>query len=227
MAEIIRAQQISRVFQAGGQKVQALSGVSFAAEEGSLTVLRGRSGSGKTTLLNILGTLDLPTTGEVFLSGEPITGLPEHRRAELRRTRMGFVFQSVALISAMTAYENVELSLKISEKRIPNRRSRIAECLRLVGLEKRMDHFPWQLSGGEQQRVGIARAIVHQPDILFADEPTAELDTARSIEVMGLFQQLCRESGITVIMTTHNTEVMEAADHVITLYDGKIEQTGG
>ena len=165
----------------------ALKDVSVKIPEKSLTILRGKSGSGKTTLLNIIGALDAPTSGEVFFGGRNITGLSDKEREKLRRQKIGFVFQSVSLIPMMTVYENVEFALRLSNYK-GDRKKRVEECLHLVGLGKRAQHMPQELSGGEQQRVAIARAIAHAPQVLFADEPTAELDTATSLAVIKLFK---------------------------------------
>jgi len=202
--------------------VHVLKNVSIAIPTGKLTILRGRSGSGKTTLLNILGALDEPTAGEVTFLGNKITQISQSKKDSIRRKEMGFVFQSVALISLMTAYENVEFSLRVASFDPKKRKARAEECLNLVGLGKRMKHRPHELSGGEQQRVAIARAIAHRPKILFADEPTGELDTKMAIQVMALFRKLVEQEGITILMTTHDPSMMELADHVFTMEDGEI-----
>ena len=205
---------------AGGETFWALKGLDFEIEKGKLTVLKGRSGSGKTTLMNILSALDLPTEGKVYLEGEDITALSEKQRTLLRRRKIGYIFQSVALVPMMTAYENVEFALRLTDYR-GNRKARVEECLRLVGLGNRQNHMPQELSGGEQQRVAIARAIVHKPEILFADEPTAELDTNTGRQVMKIFKDLCASEGVTIVMTTHDPGLMELADHSFQLEDGE------
>ena len=205
---------------AGGETFWALKGLDFEIEKGKLTVLKGRSGSGKTTLMNILSALDLPTEGKVYLEGEDITALSEKQRTLLRRRKIGYVFQSVALVPMMTAYENVEFALRLTDYR-GNRKARVEECLRLVGLGNRQNHMPQELSGGEQQRVAIARAIVHKPEILFADEPTAELDTNTGRQVMKIFKDLCASEGVTIVMTTYDPGLMELADHSFQLEDGE------
>ena len=184
-------------------------------------VLAAPPGSGKTTLINIMGALDKPTEGSVFFDGKELTALSEHEREQIRRTKMGFVFQSVSLIPMLNAYENVEFALRLAGI-TENREERVKECLRMVGLEKRMNHMPQELSGGEQQRVAIARAIVHKPQILFADEPTAELDSHTSKIVAGLFRQLVEKEGITVLMTTHDSSLMNVGSHLIELADGEV-----
>ena len=174
MGELLTANNITRDFVIGdGSVVKALKGVNIQVAEGKLTILKGRSGSGKTTLINILGALDRPTTGEVIFDGQDITQLSDRKRDELRRYQMAFVFQSVALMSSMTAYENVDFGLRLAGFPLDKRQERVTKCLEEVGLAKRMHHRPGELSGGEQQRVAIARALAHEPKIIFADEPTA------------------------------------------------------
>ena len=223
MAEnIIRTENIIRRFQTGSNTVTALSNVTVEIPKGSLTVLRGRSGSGKTTLLNILSGLDDPTEGSVFFEEKNVTKLSTAGRDGLRKKKMGFIFQAVALMPDMSAIENVEYGLRICGIRGPEAKRRAKECLALVGLEKRMNHLPAQLSGGEQQRVAIARGIAHRPTLLFADEPTAELDTATAIAVVDIFKRLIADNGMTVLMTTHDPHMLEVADKVYTLSDGVI-----
>lgn len=219
---MLKTQGVTRKFPiSGGGNFWALKGVDIHAPQGLLTILRGRSGSGKTTLMNILGALDMPTEGAVFFDGRDIVQMDEKARTRLRRQEIGFVFQSVALIPMLSAYENVEYALRLSRYK-GDRKERVAECLRMVGLEKRMHHMPQELSGGEQQRVAIARAIAHKPKVIFADEPTAELDTGTGLQIMRIFRDLCAAEGITIIMTTHDTGLMELADVVYHLEDGAI-----
>ncbi len=222
MSEIIRTDKLVRDFKSGNSVVHALKNVSIQVEKGKLTILRGRSGSGKTTLINLLGALDRPDSGVIQFNGSNITKAGERLKNELRRKHMGFVFQSVALISMMSAYENVEFGLRVAGFDAKTRGARAKECLSLVGLTKRMDHRPHELSGGEQQRVAIARAIAHKPDIVFADEPTAELDTHMGLQVVKLFKSLVESEGLTVVMTTHDPSMIDIADHVLTLEDGEI-----
>lgn len=220
---MIETKKICRAFPvAGGEAFLALRDVSVKIPRQSLTILRGKSGSGKTTLLNIIGALDVPTSGEVFFDGQDITGLSDREREKLRRKKIGFVFQSVSLIPMMTVYENVEFALRLSNDK-QDRKKRVEECLHLVGLGKRMQHMPQELSGGEQQRVAIARAIAHKPQVLFADEPTAELDTATSLAVIKLFKELVQKQGVTIVMTTHDMALMDAGDVVYTLEDGSVK----
>ncbi|MDR0197478.1 MAG: ABC transporter ATP-binding protein [Oscillospiraceae bacterium] len=228
MAAILTARNISKCFAApGASVVRALSGVNADIQEGRVVCFRGRSGSGKTTLINILGALDTPTEGTVTFGGEDITAFSEAKRDRLRRYEMAFVFQSVALIGSMTAFENVELAMRLAGVPAAQRAKRVSECLARVGLERRSGHRPAELSGGEQQRVAIARAICHKPKVIFADEPTAELDTVTGLAVMKLFRDLAEEGGHTIVMTTHDEAMMESADVTYTLEDGEITSTGG
>ena len=213
---------VSRAFPIQGEEdFYALKKVNVHIEKGKLTVLVGKSGSGKTTLMNILGALDPPTEGKVLFEGQDIAQLPETERCRLRRKKVGYVFQSVALIPLMTALENVAFALRLAgDKRSPE--DRALECLRLVGLEKRAGHLPQELSGGEQQRVAIARAMAHRPSILFADEPTAELDSGTALQVAHIFRDLTDKEGITVVMTTHDRELATIGDKIYALEDGEI-----
>lgn len=226
MENAIIAQNIKRYFKAGdGTTVHALDGVSMEIKKGTLAILKGRSGSGKTTLLNILSALDLPTEGSVQFLDKNLEQMTEKDREMLRRYEMGFVFQSIALIPTMTAYENVEFALRLAKTDVinantENTQDRVSELLERVGLSKRMDHMPDQLSGGEQQRVAIARAVAHHPKVVFADEPTGALDTAAGFEVMRLFRELIDDEGITIVMTTHDPNLMELGDEVFELSDG-------
>ena len=222
MNTILRTENVTRNYRAGRETVQALKNVSIAVEDHTLTILKGRSGSGKTTLINLLGALDKPSEGKIFFRDKEITRLAEHQRDEIRRTRLGFVFQSIALISLMSAYENVEFALRVAGYEAKKRRQRAEECLRYVGLSKRMHHRPYELSGGEQQRVAIARAISHRPTLVFADEPTAELDTHTGLQVVKLFKSLVERESITVIMATHDPSMIDVADQVFSLVDGAI-----
>ena len=225
MKNIIDARNVCMDFKIGdGSIVHALKGINLQIPPNRLSVLRGRSGSGKTTLINILGALDRPTSGEVMFLDESrdITKISDKERDRLRRIEMAFVFQSVALISTMTAFENVEFALRLTDLPYKERVERAEQSLIQVGLEKRMHHRPGEMSGGEQQRVAIARAISHSPKIIFADEPTAELDSQTAMAVMKLFRDLVRQNDLTIVMTTHDTAMMEMADIVYTLEDGVI-----
>ena len=223
MQEMLQAKGVSRAFPApGGGEFWALRGIDLSAPAGKLTILKGRSGSGKTTLLNILSALDPPTAGEVILDGREITALSDRERTALRRTQVGYVFQSVALIPMMTALENVEFALRLTRWPTRARRDRALECLKLVGLAQRAGHLPQELSGGEQQRVAVARAFAHRPKVLFADEPTGALDTNTGLQVVKIFRDLCAQEGVTVVMTTHDPNLMEIGDAVYELEDGEL-----
>lgn len=219
---MLKTIDVSRAFPIQGEEdFYALKKVNVHIEKSKLTVLVGKSGSGKTTLMNILGALDPPTEGKVLFEGRDIAQLPETERCRLRRKKVGYVFQSVALIPLMTALENVAFALRLAgDKRDPE--DRALECLRLVGLEKRAGHLPQELSGGEQQRVAIARAMAHRPSILFADEPTAELDSGTALQVAHIFRDLTDKEGITVVMTTHDRELATIGDKIYALEDGEI-----
>lgn len=223
MGIILSTKNICRDFTTGNNiVVNALKNINIDIEEGKLTVLRGPSGSGKTTLINILGALDRPSSGEVWFDSKDITRISDKKRDKLRRYDMAFVFQSVALMSAMTAYENVEFGLRLAKVPASERDKRTREVMKNVNLEKRMFHRPGEMSGGEQQRTAIARAIAHKPKIIFADEPTAELDSSTSLHIVKLFKELTQKEGMTIVMTTHDPSMMEVADKVYTLEDGEI-----
>ncbi|MBR5712615.1 MAG: ABC transporter ATP-binding protein [Lachnospiraceae bacterium] len=224
MNEILRTEQVTRSFPVAGGDFLALKGISVVVPEDTLTILKGRSGSGKTTLLNIIGALDAPTSGSVVFDGVEISGASDKERELLRRHKIGYIFQSVALIPVMNAYENVEYALRLADYK-GDYRERVMECLKLVGLSKRATHMPQELSGGEQQRVAIARAIAHKPKIIFADEPTGELDSATSLQVIAIFKELIEKEGITFVMTTHDTKLMGYGDVVYEIQDGEIINT--
>ena len=206
-----------------GGTLLALHGVSVEIPRGKLTILKGRSGSGKTTLMNILCGLDQPTEGKVLLEGKEISELTDRERTNLRRREVGFVFQSVALIPIMTAAENVEYALRLSGWK-GDRQARVKECLEMVGLGKRLSHLPTEMSGGEQQRVAIARAIAHGPKLVFADEPTGELDTNTALQVVKIFKELNETMGVTILMTTHDKGFMEIGDRVYSLENGVLQE---
>ena len=221
---IIQANNIIRMFPTGAGEFYALKGVDVEIPQGKLTILKGRSGSGKTTLMNILSTLDAPTDGNVIFDGQDYRDITELEKEQLRRNEIGFVFQAVALIPIMNAYENVDFAMRLAEADLsPNEvDARIRETLALVGMEARMLHLPGQMSGGEQQRVAIARAVAHRPKVIFADEPTGALDTETGLRVMKLFRDLIEKEGVTIVMTTHDPNLMELGDVVYELEDGEI-----
>lgn len=219
---LIRIEDVSRIFPVPGGEFAALKKINATINRGSFTILKGRSGSGKTTLMNIVGGLDSPTEGKVFLEDCEISSLSEKQRENLRRRDFGFVFQSVSLIPSLNAYQNVEFSMRLAGHKIDaNTAKRVRDCLKMVGLSNRMTHMPAELSGGEQQRVAIARAIAHKPRVIFADEPTAELDSAMAASVTELFKTMAEKEGITVLMTTHDVGLMDAADSIIELEAGE------
>ena len=220
--DIIRVENLVRVFKTLGGEVRACNGISLTIPERQLTILRGRSGSGKTTLINMLGTLDRPTSGKIYFDGEEITRMSDGRRDQIRRTKIDFVFQSVALMSNMTALENIEFGLRIAGVSAKERKERAKEVLNMVGLSKRMNHMPAEMSGGEQQRVAIARAVAHRPRVVFADEPTAALDTAMGLQIIKAFRDLVDAGETTIVMTTHDPSLMDIAERVYTLQDGEL-----
>lgn len=223
MANIIETKNVNRIFDlAGGDKLHVLKDVSVTVPKAALTLLKGPSGSGKTTLMNILGALDAPNSGEILFDGREIGGMTEEERGRLRREHFGFVFQSVSLIPIMTVFENVDFALRLANYK-GDRAERVNKCLKLVGLASRAQHMPQELSGGEQQRVAIARAIAHRPDVVFADEPTAELDSQTAISVVNIFKALIQEEGVTIVMTTHDTSLMSAGDVAYTINQGHID----
>ena len=217
---IITISGVNRIFSSASGDFQALKDINAEIPRGVLTILKGRSGSGKTTLLNIIGALDTPTSGSVFIQGQNIGKMTEKQRENLRRVQIGFVFQSVSLIPSMNAFQNVEFSMRLAGIN-KGREERVRECLKMVGLGSRMNHMPAEMSGGEQQRVAIARAIAHRPSIILADEPTAELDSAMAAEVTQLFKEMTRKENVSIVMTTHDTGLMDAGDMLIELENGQ------
>ena len=220
---LIELRDVRKIYQLGDVEVAALNGISLDIEQGEYVSLIGPSGSGKSTLMNTLGCLDRPSSGRFRLAGTEVTSLSSDARAQLRNSQIGFVFQNFNLLNRTSALENVELPLLYSKKiRKRERRLRALELLQLVGLGDRVDHRPNQLSGGQQQRVAIARALVNEPSILMADEPTGNLDSRTSTEIMMLCQQLNEERGITIILVTHDLDVAQSGKRTITLKDGII-----
>jgi putative ABC transport system ATP-binding protein len=223
---ILKAVGIKRVFGRGTAAVHALKGANLSIPYGRLVALKGRSGSGKTTLINMLGALDFPTEGAIYFCGQEITTLGEKTRNQLRRTQMGFIFQSFALMPLMSAYENVEFGLRIAGIPTKQHRELAERALDNVGLKARMSHRPFEMSGGEQQRTAIARAIAHRPKLLLADEPTAELDSKMGLQIIKIFKDLVLQEGMTIVITTHDPAIMEIVDQVYALEDGQIVDQG-
>ena len=222
MDSLIEVGNLVKVYSLGEMEVTALQGVSLLVDRGEFVAIMGASGSGKSTLMNILGFLDRPTSGQYLLEGINGENLSRDELAEIRNRKIGFVFQGFNLLSRTSALENVELPLIYGGASPLKRREMAKKALSAVGLEGRGHHHPSQLSGGEQQRVAIARALVNQPSILLADEPTGNLDSRTSEEIMGIFQRLNREMGITIIMITHEPDIASFAKRVILFRDGKI-----
>jgi putative ABC transport system ATP-binding protein len=220
--EVAKVENVTRTFTIGKIETQALRGVSLSIENGGFAALVGPSGSGKTTLLQLIGCLDQPTTGKVFIDGRDVSQLSRNERADVRRSKLGFVFQFFALIPTLTAYENVEMPLLLSGNGTADRQARVTELLQAVGLAERADHRPDQMSGGEQQRVAVARALATHPSLILADEPTANLDTANGEQVMQTMTRLNKETGVTFVFATHDPRVIKFARRVITLRDGLI-----
>ncbi len=221
---VIRVEGVRRVYQMEASQVEALKGVSLTVEQGQLAALRGRSGSGKTTLLNIIGGLDKPTSGEVYLFNLPVSGMNNDELTELRRKRIGFVFQSFAIMPMFSAVENVELMLRIAGFTY-ERRKLAMRALEIVGLGPWAHHRPWELSGGQQQRVAIARALSTHPDLIIADEPTGELDSSTGRQIMALFRYIAVKEGISILMATHDPMIEEYAHVVYELSDGQVVAT--
>jgi ABC-type lipoprotein export system ATPase subunit len=226
--ELIRLTDLHKTYHVGELDVPVLKGITLSIARGELVALTGASGSGKSTLMNILGCLDRPTSGEYWLDGEEVGSLSNDRRAMVRNHKIGFVFQSFNLLARTTALDNVAMPLTYTAH-LPEReaRKRAAELLERVGLKERMDHHPSQLSGGQQQRVAIARALVNRPPLLFADEPTGNLDSKTSVEILQMFKQLNADEGITIILVTHDANVARTASRAINMKDGLIEAETG
>ncbi len=219
---VIETKELWRVYRLGDQEIPALRGVNLTINPGSYIALKGRSGSGKTTLLNCLGGLDRPTKGTVRVSGQEIGTWNERQLTRWRRHQVGFIFQSLGLLPALSAYENVELMLRMIGADPKERRRRTLECLELVGLTKWADHRPYEMSGGQQQRVAVARALANSPRLILADEPTGELDSKTGREMLTLFGNIVREQNMTMLMATHDSLVDDYVDEVLHLRDGQI-----
>jgi ABC-type lipoprotein export system ATPase subunit len=219
---IIHAKAVTRVYHVDSREIPALRGVDLAIGPGKVVALRGRSGSGKTTLLNCIGGLDRPSSGEVWFEGRDVTHIPERAWVNLRRRRIGFVFQSHALLGTYSAWENVDLMLRLAGMGRRERQARTEEVLALMGLTKWREHRTFELSGGQQQRVAIARAIAPRPSLILADEPTGELDSATGQQILTLFRRIADRDGTTVLIATHDLAVDAFADEVYHLQDGRV-----
>lgn len=220
---IIQAINVSREYQLAGETVHAVRNVDLEVRLGEFITLVGRSGSGKTTLLNLLAGLDHPTSGQVLFEGDDLSEYNEKQFIQLRRHRIGVVFQSFALLPLLSAYENVELPMRIAGVGSSERSKRTNEVLEIVGLSRRAKHRPYELSGGEQQRISIARAVAMRPSVILADEPTGELDSVNAAEIFGLFQTMVLEEEMSIVATTHDRTLLDMADKIYTVHNGEIE----
>ncbi|MBN1812272.1 MAG: ABC transporter ATP-binding protein [Anaerolineae bacterium] len=220
----IETHDLWRIYKTGTQEIPALRGVSLEVGSGRFCAVKGRSGSGKTTLLNCIGGLDHPTSGSVLVFGRDISTLGERELTHWRRNRVGFIFQSFGLLPTLSAYENVELMLRIAGVSGKERRDRALYCLDLVGLGKWIHHRPFEMSGGQQQRVAIARSVANNPQLILADEPTGELDSSTAREILALFRRIVEEEHVTFLMVSHDALVDEYVDDVLQLKDGQIVQ---
>jgi putative ABC transport system ATP-binding protein len=226
-AYAIETDDLWRIYKTGTQEVAALRGVSLHLPEHSFIALKGRSGSGKTTLLNCLGGLDHPTRGKISIFGEDISKFSDKEITRWRREKVGFVFQSFGLLPTLSAYENVELILRIAEASGRERHERSVEVLKLVGLGKWIHHRPYELSGGQQQRLAIARALANRPKMILADEPTGELDSGTAQEILGFFRQIVDHEGVTLLVASHDALVDKFVDDILRMSDGQIVSNGG
>ncbi len=220
----IETEELWRIYKTGTQEVAALRGISIRIPTRSFIALKGRSGSGKTTLLNCLGGLDHPTRGTVNIFGQDISKLNDQEITRWRREQVGFVFQSFGLLPTLSAYENVELILRIAGAKSRVRHDRSMECLKLVGLGKWIHHRPYELSGGQQQRLAIARALANRPKLILADEPTGELDSGTAAEILGFFRQIVDQEGLTLLVASHDALVDKFVDKVLRMSDGQIQE---
>ena len=224
MSELIRVEHLVKTYYLGEVQVPALKGVDLTIQAGEFVAIMGASGSGKSTFMNIIGCLDRPTQGHYYIEGTDISGLSKDQLAQIRNKKIGFVFQSFNLLSRTSALENVELPLFYNGSSARERRQRALEALTNVGLQGREHHFPSQLSGGQQQRVAIARSLVNRPSLILADEPTGNLDTRTSLEIMDIFQKLNQAAQITIILVTHEPDIAKYAERHVVFRDGKVIQ---
>ena len=221
---VVSTEDLWRVYKVGAREVPALRGVSLNIDAGSFVAVKGRSGSGKTTLLNIIGGLDRPTSGVVRVFGRDLSNMNDERITRWRREQVGFVFQTFGLLPTLSAYENVELMMRIKGARAHDRRERTMYCLGLVGLANWARHRPYELSGGQQQRIAIARALANNPDLILADEPTGELDSTTAREILGLFRRIVDEEHVSFLMVSHDPLVDSYVDSILYLKDGQISE---
>jgi len=219
---IIETEGLWRIFTLGGKDVPALRGVTMKVPSGKFVTLKGRSGSGKSTLLNCIGGLDRPTSGSVSVFGRDLSELSDDELALWRRREVGVIFQSFGLLPSLSAYENVELMLRLISVPVKERRERTHHCLEVVGLQKWMRHRPNEMSGGQQQRVGIARSLANRPRLILADEPTGELDSNTAHEILGFFRQIVDQENVSLLMASHDPLVDDYADEIIQLRDGQV-----
>ncbi len=219
---ILRLEGVKRDFKRQSEIIHAVQGVDMLVKRGTFNILCGRSGSGKTTLLNMIAAVDLPTEGKIYYKDKDITSMSSSQRDDLRRVEYGIIFQNTALIAQMSAVENVEFALSIAGVKASQRNEQAVKWLEKMGIKERRNHMPAEMSGGEQARVAIGRGLAHEPSLLLADEPTSELDTLTSFRVIDMFKDLVKSKGLTIIMTTHDVNIMDAADYIYTMEDGVI-----
>ena len=224
MKDCIKSVNLTKLYVVGEERVEAVSNINLSVNKGEFVSIYGRSCSGKTTLLNLLAGLEIPSDGFVEINGSNLNNMNDKEISSLRKKEIGFVFQTFSLLPLLTAYENVELPLRILEMDEQERKEKTLHALRSVDIEKRSSHRPYELSGGEQQRVSIARAIVHNPSIIFADEPTAELDSKNANNVFEMFRNFANETDTAIICSTHDTTLLNTTDRVIQLRDGQITE---
>lgn len=222
MEAIIEVKDVTKIYKVGNEKIVALDKINLTINKGEFCCLLGTSGSGKSTLLNVMAGIEKITSGEIIIRNRKINKMSERELSIFRQKYLGFIFQSYNLISSLTAFENIELPLIFKEVLPKKRKKMVKEIIKAVGLSKRAKHKPSQMSGGQQQRVGIARAFVSSPEIVFADEPTGNLDTKTTMEIMGLIKSIAKEYNQTIVMVTHDSRIAEFADKVISIHDGQI-----